>query len=49
MGKPTGFMEIARVENPYRDEATRLRDFEDLHIASIQHAHATYQPSISKE
>ncbi len=32
MGKPTGFMEVARVENPYRDEATRLRDFEDLHI-----------------
>ena len=32
MGKPTGYMEIARVENPYRDEATRLRDFEDLHI-----------------
>ena len=25
-------MEVARVENPYRDEATRLRDFEDLHI-----------------
>ncbi len=33
MGKPTGFMEVARMENPYRDEATRLRDFEDLHIA----------------
>ena len=32
MGKPTGFMEIARVENPYRDEAARLRDFEGLHI-----------------
>lgn len=32
MGKPTGFMEIARVENPYRDETTRLRDFEDLHL-----------------
>ncbi len=31
MGKPTGFMEIARVENPYRDEAARLSDFEDLH------------------
>ena len=33
MGKPTGFMEIARAENPYRDEATRLRDFEALHMA----------------
>ena len=33
MGKPTGFMEVRRVENPYRDEAARLRDFEDLHIA----------------
>ena len=32
MGKPTGFMEVARAENPYRDEAARLRDFEDLHI-----------------
>ena len=32
MGKPTGFMEVARVENPYRSEATRLCDFEDLHI-----------------
>ena len=33
MGKPTGFMEVTRLENPYRDEAVRLRDFEDLHIA----------------
>ena len=32
MGKPTGFMEVARGENPYRDEAARLHDFEDLHI-----------------
>ena len=32
MGKPTGFMEVARVENPYRNEAARLCDFEDLHI-----------------
>ena len=32
MGKPTGFMEVARAENPYRDEATRLLDFDDLHI-----------------
>lgn len=33
MGKPTGFMEIARIENPYRNEATRLGDFEDLHLS----------------
>ena len=33
MGKPTGFMDVTRLENPYRDEAVRLRDFEDLHIA----------------
>ncbi len=32
MGKPIGFMEVARVENPYRDETSRLCDFEDLHI-----------------
>ena len=32
MGKPTGFMEVPRVENPYRSEGTRLCDFEDLHI-----------------
>ena len=32
MGKATGFMEIARMENPYRDEEARLHDFEDLHI-----------------
>ena len=32
MGKPTGFMEVARVENPYRSEAARLCDFEALHI-----------------
>ena len=33
MGKPTGFMEVARRENPYRDAAARLCDFEDLHIS----------------
>ena len=32
MGKSTGFMEVARMENPYRDEEARLRDFDDLHI-----------------
>ena len=33
MGKPTGFMEISRVENPYRDASERLRDFDDLHVS----------------
>ena len=33
MGKPTGFMEIARAENPFRAEEIRLRDFEELHVA----------------
>ncbi len=33
MGKATGFMEIARTENPCRPETTRLRDFEDLHLS----------------
>ncbi|MDO4866636.1 MAG: glutamate synthase subunit beta [Clostridia bacterium] len=44
MGKPTGFMEVARAENPYRDEAARLRDFDDLHIsqpADARHAQAS--------
>ena len=44
MGKPTGFMEVPRAENPYRNEATRLRDFEDLHIpqpAGARHAQAS--------
>ncbi len=33
MGKPTGFIETVRVENPYRGEAERLGDFEDLHLS----------------
>ncbi|MGX8706804.1 MAG: FAD-dependent oxidoreductase, partial [bacterium] len=32
MGKPTGFMEVTREENPYRDESARLLDFDDLHV-----------------
>lgn len=31
MGKPTGFMEIPRVENPLRDARVRVHDFSDLH------------------
>ena len=33
MGKPTGFLEYTRQENPYREAEQRLRDFDDLHIA----------------
>ena len=33
MGKTTGFLEIARIENPYRSAETRLCDFEDLHLS----------------
>ena len=32
MGSATGFLETARIENPFRNEAERLGDFEDLHI-----------------
>ena len=44
MGKATGFMEVARAENPYRNEEARLRDFEDLHIpqpADVRRAQAS--------
>ena len=33
MGTTTGFMEYCRKENPYRDVAERLADYEDLHTA----------------
>ena len=33
MGSPTGFLEATRGENPFRSEAERLGDFEDLHAA----------------
>ncbi len=33
MGKPTGFMEVGRMENPYRDAEARLSDFGELHVA----------------
>ena len=32
MGKPTGFLEYPRTENPYRDPLRRVMDFEDLHL-----------------
>ncbi|MBQ8974054.1 MAG: glutamate synthase subunit beta [Clostridia bacterium] len=33
MGKPTGYLEYRRVENPFRAELDRLRDYNDLHEA----------------
>ena len=38
MGKPTGFMETARAENPYRPAEARLGDFEDLHVPQDEQA-----------
>ena len=32
MGSATGFLDTVRIENPFRDEAERLGDFEDLHV-----------------
>ena len=32
MGSATGFLDVTRTENPFRSEAERLNDFEDLHI-----------------
>ena len=33
MGSITGFLDTARKENPFRKEAERLGDFEDLHLS----------------
>ena len=33
MGSMTGFLDTARMENPFREEAERLGDFEDLHLS----------------
>ena len=33
MGKATGFLEYSRVEEPFRPEAERLKDFAYLHAA----------------
>ena len=38
MGSATGFLDIIRTENPFRSEAERLKDFEDLH--TVQDAEA---------
>ena len=32
MGSKTGFLDVIRIENPFRSEETRLSDFEDLHV-----------------
>ena len=32
MGSTTGFLDTLRIENPFREEAKRLGDFEDLHV-----------------
>lgn len=44
MGKPTGFLEYARAENPYRDARTRLKDYRELHTsqpADVRHCQAS--------
>ena len=33
MGNPTGFLEIARAENPWREEEARLGDFDEMHFS----------------
>ena len=38
MGSATGFLETIRTENPYRSEAVRLCDFEDLHTGQGEDA-----------
>ena len=44
MGKPTGFLEYARMENPYRDALARVGDWDDLHSpqpASVRRCQAS--------
>ena len=38
MGSATGFLDTVRIENPFRSEAERLGDFEDLHIWQTEEA-----------
>ena len=41
MGKATGFLKTARMENPLRAEDDRLRDFSDLHASlPVQERHS---------
>ena len=44
MGSAKGFLEILRIENPFREEGARLGDFEDLHIPNppkVRHEQAS--------
>lgn len=38
MGSATGFLDTARIENPFRSEVERLGDFEDLHTWQSEEA-----------
>ena len=38
MGSVTGFLDTARMENPFREESLRLGDFEDLHLPQPREA-----------
>ena len=38
MGSATGFLNTERKENPFRNEAERLGDFEDLHVSQSSEA-----------
>ena len=41
MGSTTGFLDAVRIENPFRCEAERLMDFEDLHTVQTADARHT--------
>ena len=44
MGSATGFLDTERIENPFRSEESRLKDFEDLHTqqpAEVRRAQAS--------
>ena len=44
MGSAKGFLEILRIENPFREEGARLGDFEDLHMPNppkVRHEQAS--------
>ena len=44
MGSTTGFLDVIRIENPFRAEEARLGDFEDLHMPNppkVRHEQAS--------
>ena len=44
MGSATGFLDVIRIENPFRAEEARLGDFEDLHMPNppkVRHEQAS--------